>query len=166
MSDDLHFHPNVAFEYLAKQTKPVAGVGGTLVNLISSELPDATAKLYQGIPVWMVSDKPSVGIKAAKDFVSLMFFRGQRIDDASKALIASGSFEMATVKYRSSEEIDEKQVRGWLRQAASIDGLDLPVAPDDDSAAFGEGAEAHSTVLDAMEREAERHASRVRENDE
>ena len=131
-ADDLHFHPDVAFEYLMTQTKPVAGIGGTLVNLIKSELPDATSKLYQGIPVWMVGDQPTVGIKAAKEFVSLMFFRGQRIDDAAKALVPTGSFEMATVRYHSPDEIEENQVRGWLRQAATNDGPAEPAAHDED----------------------------------
>ncbi|MEO5921680.1 MAG: DUF1801 domain-containing protein [Pseudolysinimonas sp.] len=90
-------------------------------DIISSELPDATTKLYHGIPVWCVGDQPTVGIKPAKAHVSVLFFRGQRIPDATGTLVGSGSFELAAVKLAAPDDLDPEALRTWLRAAKMID---------------------------------------------
>jgi hypothetical protein len=97
----------------------------TLTGIIDAELPDATTKLYHGIPVWCVGDQPTVGIKPAKAHVSVLFFQGQRqLDgqpaDATGKLVASGSFEMASVKLASPEDLDENALRTWVRRAKEL----------------------------------------------
>jgi hypothetical protein len=90
-------------------------------DIIGSELPGATTKLYHGIPVWCVGDHPTIGLKPAKAHLSVLFFRGQKIPDATGTLVASGSFEMASVKLTSAADLDEAALRSWVRAAKAID---------------------------------------------
>ena len=61
-------------------------------DIIGSELPDATTKLYHGIPVWCVGDEPTIGLKPAKAHLSVLFFRGQALlDGAARMRRASWS---------------------------------------------------------------------------
>lgn len=95
-------------------------------DIIGSELPDATTKLYHGIPVWCVGDQPTVGLKPAKAHLSVLFFRGQRVveklgPDATGKLVGSGSFELASVKLTSAADLDEAALRSWVQAAKAID---------------------------------------------
>ena len=95
-------------------------------DIIGSELPDATTKLYHGIPVWCVGDQPTIGLKPAKAHLSVLFFRGQALldgaaQDATGKLVASGSFEMASVKLTSAADLDEAALRSWVRAARAVD---------------------------------------------
>jgi hypothetical protein len=102
----------------------VTDLQAAVTGILDSELPDATSKLYHGIPVWCVGDQPTVGLKPAKAHLSVLFFRGQRIADATGALVASGSFELASVKLASAADLDEDALRGWVRAAKAIDERD------------------------------------------
>jgi hypothetical protein len=102
----------------------VTDLQAAVTGILDSELPDATSKLYHGIPVWCVGDQPTVGLKPAKAHLSVLFFRGQRIADATGALVASGSFELASVKLASAADLDEDVLRGWVRAAKAIDERD------------------------------------------
>ena len=93
-------------------------------EIIASELPDATTKLYHGIPVWCVGDQPTVGLKPAKAHLSVLFFQGQKIPDATGRLVASGSFELASVKLADPGDLDEAALRAWVRAARAIDEKD------------------------------------------
>jgi hypothetical protein len=100
----------------------VTDLQAAVAGILDSELPDATTKLYHGIPVWCVGDEPTIGIKPAKAHLSVLFFQGQRLLDGARAdatgrLVASGSFEMASVKLASPEDLDEDALRGWVRAA-------------------------------------------------
>jgi hypothetical protein len=100
----------------------VTELQAAVTGILDDELPDATTKLYHGIPVWCVGDEPTIGIKPAKAHLSVLFFRGQRIADATGTLVASGSFEMASVKLASAADLDENALRTWVREARRIDG--------------------------------------------
>jgi hypothetical protein len=99
----------------------VTDLQARLTGIIDAELPDATTKLYHGIPVWCVGDEPTVGIKPAKAHVSVLFFRGQKIPDATGKLVASGSFEMASVKLASAADLDEEALRAWVHAAKKLE---------------------------------------------
>jgi hypothetical protein len=104
----------------------VTDLQAAVSDVIGSELPDATTKLYHGIPVWCVGDQPTVGLKPARAHLSVLFFRGQRIldgqgQDATGKLVASGSFELASVKLASTDDLDETALRTWVRAAKDID---------------------------------------------
>ena len=99
----------------------VSELQSAVSDVIGSELPDAATKLYHGIPVWCVGDQPTVGLKPAKAHLSVLFFRGQKIRDATGKLVGSGSFEMASVKLTSAADLDEEALRTWVRAAREID---------------------------------------------
>jgi hypothetical protein len=104
----------------------VTELQSTVSDIIDNELPDATTKIYHGIPVWCVGGQPTVGLKPAKAHLSVLFFRGQRVveklgQDATGTLVASGSFEMASVKLASAADLDADALRGWIRAAKQID---------------------------------------------
>lgn len=107
--------------YFSSLPRPLAGLGVTLKALVESELPDAASKMYHAIPVWSVGDEPTVGIKANAKDIALLFFRGQRIQDPTGRLAASGSFEMASTKFTTADDVDETVIRDWIRQAAAHD---------------------------------------------
>jgi hypothetical protein len=99
----------------------VTDLQAAVADILDGELPEATTKRYHGIPVWCVGEEPTIGVKPAKAHVSVLFFRGQRIADATGSLVASGSFEMASVKLASAADLDEDALRGWVRAAKMID---------------------------------------------
>ncbi len=99
----------------------VTDLQAAVTDIIDGELPEATTKVYHGVPVWCVGDEPTIGVKPAKAHVSVLFFRGQRIADETGTLVASGSFEMASVKLASAADLDEDALRGWVRAAKAID---------------------------------------------
>ena len=104
----------------------VTDLQAAVTGILNAELPDATTKLYHGIPVWCVGDQPTVGIKPAKAHLSVLFFRGQRVveklgQDETGKLVASGSFELASVKLASAADLDEASLRTWVRAAREID---------------------------------------------
>ena len=99
----------------------VSELQAAVTGILDGELPEATTKLYHGIPVWCVGDEPTIGLKPAKAHLSVLFFRGQRIGDATGDLVASGSFEMASVKLASAADLDEDALRGWVQAAKAID---------------------------------------------
>jgi hypothetical protein len=99
----------------------VTELHAAVTGILDEELPGATTKLYHGIPVWCVGDEPTIGIKPAKAHLSVLFFRGQRIADPTGRLVASGSFEMASVKLVRAADLDENALRIWVREARRID---------------------------------------------
>ena len=104
----------------------VSDLQAAVTGILDAELPDATTKLYHGIPVWCVSDQPTVGLKPAKAHLSVLFFRGQQLldgkgVDATGKLVASGSFEMASVKLSSAADLDDEALRTWVRAAKAND---------------------------------------------
>lgn len=108
-------------EYLTNVRPPVRPIAQMLRTLIESEFPDTPSRMYQGIPVWSFNGKPSIGIKANTNDVALLLFAGQRIVDPTGSLTPSGSFEMASVKLRTTEDVDETVIRGWVRQARAVE---------------------------------------------
>jgi hypothetical protein len=97
----------------------VTELQAAVAGILDAELPDATTKLYHGIPVWCVGDQPTIGIKPAKAHVSVLFFRGKKIPDATGKLVASGSFEMASVKLAGAADLDEDALRTCSRAATT-----------------------------------------------
>lgn len=108
--------------YLAGLDTDVAAVARHLRALVESELPGTPSRMYQGIPVWFIREKMSVGIKANRADVALLLFTGQRIADPTGLLRPSGSFELASVKLATPGDVDETIIRDWLRQAKAVEG--------------------------------------------
>ena len=107
--------------YLAAATPASAAVAWRLRELIDETVPGTPSRMYQGIPVWFFGEKPSIGVKANTADVALLFFAGQRIDDPTGLLSPSGSFELASVKLRTPDDIDASVVRDWIERARAVE---------------------------------------------
>lgn len=100
MTDDLHFHPDAAFEYLMKQPKTVAGLGGSVSKVIGDEL-GSQAELTQGLPTW----KGEVTLSA---------------DTSSITLTSKGK----SLRLSAGDQLDEAAVRSWMKNP-----VDAALAP-------------------------------------
>lgn len=108
--------------YLAAASPATAPVAQRLRALIDAAAPGTPSRMYQGIPVWFFRDEMSVGVKANAADVALLFFKGQRFDDPTGLLRPSGSFELASVKLRTLDDIDETIVQDWVTRARAVEG--------------------------------------------
>ena len=84
-------------------------------------LPQTSAQLWHGHPVWLQDDVPVAGFKAYASFVTVLFWRGQRVTDASGKLDASGAKEMGSVKLRTADDVDADLFDDWLSQVSALD---------------------------------------------
>jgi hypothetical protein len=103
--------------YASKQDAQRAAICSALQSAINELLPQASPKLWHGIPVWFLGENPVVGYTARKQGVMLMFWNGQHF--AEPELEASGSFHMAQIAYHDAAEIDRGKLAGWLAKAGT-----------------------------------------------
>lgn len=106
--------------YLDAASPAVAPLARRLRAIIDDAAPGTPSRMYQGIPVWFFTAEMSIGIKANKADVALLFFAGQRFDDPTGLLTPSGSFDLASVKLRTSDDLDETIVRDWITRARAV----------------------------------------------
>ena len=95
-----------------------AEICANLCGAINEMLPQASSKLWHGIPVWFMGENPVVGYTARKQGVMLMFWSGQNF--AEPELQASGSFHMAQIPYNDAAEINREKLAVWLSKAGTI----------------------------------------------
>jgi len=68
------------------------------------------------------------GFAAFQKHVSLTFWRGAELDDPMGYLShGQGQTPMRTVKYTAMEQLNEKMVKAWLKQAVKLDESGEPV---------------------------------------
>jgi hypothetical protein len=89
----------------------------TLRELIAAALPQASAKVWHGSPVWFVDENPVVGYNATAKAVNLLFWNGQAFDEAD--LKPVGKYRAAQAVFTGVAEIDPKLIRRWLKKAGS-----------------------------------------------
>ncbi|MFO7690268.1 MAG: DUF1801 domain-containing protein [Cryobacterium sp.] len=113
--------PSSIDEYVAAHGDPIGAIAATLRAKFDSGLPQTTAQLWHGHPVWLQDDIPVAGFKAYASFVTVLFWRGQRVTDASGKLDASGAKEMGSVKLREHDDIDAELFDDWVSQISTLD---------------------------------------------
>ncbi|MDH6237323.1 DUF1801 domain-containing protein [Cryobacterium sp. CG_9.6] len=113
--------PTSIDEYLAGHADPIGAIAATLRAKFDAGLPQTSAQLWHGHPVWLQDGIPVAGFKAYASFVTVLFWRGQRVTDASGKLDASGAKEMGSVKLRVAEDVDAELFDDWLRQINALD---------------------------------------------
>ncbi len=102
-------------DYLGSLGSPTGDISAELRTLIDEALGEAGATIWHGHPVWMSGKRPLAGFKAYATHVTFMIWHGNPISDATGRL-QSGA-HMATVKLRSTSDIDRRAFRGWLETA-------------------------------------------------
>jgi len=83
-----------------------------LANEINLHLPKAENKIWHAHPVWFLEGNPIVGYSKLKDAVRLMFWSGQSFDEPG--LLPEGSFKTAAARYKSTEQVNKKDLKRWL----------------------------------------------------
>ncbi|MBN8587305.1 MAG: DUF1801 domain-containing protein [Rhodothermia bacterium] len=89
-----------------------------LFEEICSGLPNASAKIWHGHPVWFLEGNPIVGYSRLKSGIRLLFWSGQSFDEP--ALQKEGKFKAAEMRYSSVEEVDRGALQCWLGKSIEI----------------------------------------------
>lgn len=89
-----------------------------LAETIICALSGAENKIWHGEPVWFLDGNPIVGYDKLKDSVRLLFWSGQGFDE--KDLQKSGSFKASEIRYTDVSQINEKNLKRWLKKAKEI----------------------------------------------
>lgn len=105
-------------KYNKALSKGDKGVCDVLSETITQAMPLAENKIWHGVPVWFLEGNPVVGYDKFKDCVRLLFWSGQGFDE--KDLHKSGSFKASEIRYTDVSEINEKDLKRWLRKAKEI----------------------------------------------
>jgi hypothetical protein len=114
--------PSAIDQYIAGLEEPLASVAITLRDHIVAALPDADATLLQGHPVWTLHSRPVVGFEAESEYVTVKFWRGQDIPEATGTLEPSGPDRMATQRVPGPAYLHGPALREWLRRAGQLEG--------------------------------------------
>jgi hypothetical protein len=104
--------------YNAAQTGTEKKICERLMEIINAALPQAESKVWHRHPVWFLEGNPVVGYAKLKDSVQLLFWSGQSFDEPG--LEVEGSFKAAQVRYTSPDQINEKDLKRWLKKAQDI----------------------------------------------
>ena len=89
-----------------------------LATEISKALPDAENKIWHAHPVWFLDGNPIVGYSKLKDSVRLLFWSGQSFEE--EKLLNEGSFKAAEFRFTASEQINNDDLKRWLKKAEAI----------------------------------------------
>jgi hypothetical protein len=108
---------NPIVEYSEGQPPAFRTICDLLCGMIPKALPNSSAKIWHGSPVWFIDDNPVVGYNATAKAVNLLFWNGQAFDDP--ALKPVGKYRAAQVSFSDAAEIDPKVVLRWLKRAGS-----------------------------------------------
>ena len=103
--------------YSQAQSPPFRAMCENLSKLIDGAMPNATAKVWHGSPVWFIDDNPVVGYNATAKGVHLLFWNGRAFDEP--VLRPVGKYRAAQAVFGNAAEIDPKVIRRWLKKARS-----------------------------------------------
>lgn len=104
--------------YNNAQTEDNKAICNALMGEINSGLPGAESKIWHAHPVWFLDGNPIVGYSKLKDSVRMLFWSGQSFDE--EGLHTEGSFKAAEARYTSIDQINEKDIKRWLKKAKEI----------------------------------------------
>jgi len=90
-----------------------------LAQTIDKELKEAESKVWHGHPVWFLEGNPIVGYSKQKAGLRLMFWSGADFEEKG---LTNGSrkFKDASILYTSSEQINLKDLKRWLKKSKEI----------------------------------------------
>lgn len=91
----------------------------TLRALVDKEVPNASASIKWGVPIYQVNGKNVCSIAAFKEHVGINFFASPDVlVDPGKKLEGGGK-SMRMLKVRSAKDIDSASIRRWLKAAVA-----------------------------------------------
>jgi hypothetical protein len=104
--------------YGGSQVPALGAICEMLQAEIEKALPEATAKIWHGSPVWFIGENPIVGYSVRPKGVELMFWSGQLFEEP--LLKALGKDKAAKVGFQDKSEINLPELRRWLVKAHTI----------------------------------------------
>lgn len=104
--------------YNERQAPDDQAICDLLAREIDNSLPEAENKVWHGHPVWFLEGNPIVGYSKLKDSVRLLFWSGQSFETGG--LEPEGKFRAAEARFTSVEQVDERLLREWLREARDV----------------------------------------------
>jgi hypothetical protein len=102
-------------ESLGPQDRDICNL---LAREIDQALPEAENKIWHAHPVWFLDGNPVVGYSKLKESVRLLFWSGQSFKE--EGLQKEGSFQAAEVRYTAADQVNRKNLKGWLAKARDI----------------------------------------------
>jgi hypothetical protein len=105
--------------YNSKLSKEDKKISNLLRKEINASLPNAECKIWHRHPVWFLDGNPIVGYSKLKAGMQLMFWSGRGFDEPH-LIPGKGRFKDAAITYTSASEVEEKDIRRWLKKAALI----------------------------------------------
>lgn len=87
---------------------------------ICKHLPEAENKIWHAHPVWFLDGNPIVGYSKLKDGIRLMFWSGVSFEEEQLAAGKSGKFKDASITYTSIDQINNKDLKRWLKKSIEI----------------------------------------------
>lgn len=89
-----------------------------LADQINKHLPNASAKVWHGHPVWFIEENPIVGYSKQKQGIQLLFWSGQSFEEPS--LKPEGKFKAAAVYLNNVEDLSTDQLIRLMEKATHI----------------------------------------------
>jgi hypothetical protein len=90
-----------------------------LTRIIETYLKKGEGKVWHRHPVWFLDGNLVVGYSNQKASVRLMFWSGKDFDEPL-LIPSTGKFKDASVFYENVTEINEKNIKHWLKKATLI----------------------------------------------
>ncbi len=90
-----------------------------LAKVIDENLKATESKIWHAHPVWFIDGNPIVGYSKRKAGINLMFWSGMGFDEPDLKP-GSGKFKDASVTYNDVKDINETDLKRWLKKAAKI----------------------------------------------
>lgn len=91
----------------------------TLATTIDTLLPEAECRIWHRHPVWFLNGNPTVGYSKLKAGIRLMFWSGASFDE-DKLKPGTGKFQDASVIFTSDDQINQKDMKRWIKKAKAI----------------------------------------------
>jgi hypothetical protein len=107
--------------YIEQLQPPIRELARAAHRIITDELPDVEVAIKWSQPTYMLRGKGLAHLRGAKAHLTFGFMEGQRLSDPD-GLLEGGGKQMAHMKLRTPEDLDEDRIRGWLREAADLVG--------------------------------------------
>lgn len=106
-------------EYNDKQNPADKKLCDVLAGILYKELNYTESKIWHAHPVWFIDGNPIVGYSKQKAGVRLMFWSGADFDEEILQA-GSGKFKDASVTYTDVSEINEEDLKRWLKKSEKI----------------------------------------------
>jgi hypothetical protein len=105
--------------YFAQQPPEKRALLEKLRALVTSAVPDATASIKWGVPIYQRNGKNVCSLAAFKEHVGINFFAPPEVLVDPRRKLEGGGKSMRMLKVRSAEDIDSASILRWLKAAVA-----------------------------------------------